>query len=64
MKGTEIVFIIDKSGSMSRLTNDTIEGFNGFVESQKDDTKTKLTTVLFDTSWKILHDLFKNESRL
>lgn len=56
MKSTEIVFIIDKSGSMSRLTNDTIEGFNGFVESQKDDTKTKLTTVLFDTSWKILHD--------
>lgn len=41
---------------MSRLTKDTIEGFNGFVESQKDDTKTTLTTVLFDTSWKILHD--------
>ncbi len=56
MKSTEIIFIIDKSGSMSRLTNDTIEGFNGFVESQKDDTKTILTTVLFDTSWKILHD--------
>jgi uncharacterized protein YegL len=56
MKGTEIIFVIDKSGSMSRLTNDTIEGFNGFVESQKDDTKTILTTVLFDTSWKILHD--------
>lgn len=56
MKSTEIIFVIDKSGSMSRLTNDTIEGFNGFVESQKDDTKTTLTTVLFDTSWKILHD--------
>lgn len=56
MKNTEIIFVIDKSGSMSRLTNDTIEGFNGFVESQKDDTKTTLTTVLFDTSWKILHD--------
>ena len=56
MKSTEIVFVIDKSGSMSRLTNDTIEGFNGFVESQKDDTKTTLTTVLFDTSWRILHD--------
>lgn len=41
---------------MSRLTNDTIEGFNGFVESQKDDTKTTLTTVLFDTSWRVLHD--------
>lgn len=56
MNTTEIIFVIDKSGSMSRLTNDTIEGFNGFIESQKDDTKTTLTTVLFDTSWKILHD--------
>ena len=56
MKSTEIIFVIDKSGSMSRLTNDTIEGFNGFVESQKDDTKTTLTTVLFDTAWKTLHD--------
>lgn len=56
MKSTEIIFVIDKSGSMSHLTNDTICGFNGFVESQKDDTKTTLTTVLFDTSWKVLHD--------
>lgn len=56
MKSTEIIFVVDKSGSMSRLTNDTIEGFNGFVESQKDDTKTTLTTVLFDTSWRVLHD--------
>ena len=56
MKSTEIIFLIDKSGSMAHLTNDTICGFNGFVEGQKDDTKTTLTTVLFDTSWKILHD--------
>ena len=56
MKSTEIIFVIDKSGSMSRLTKETIEGFNGFVESQKDDTKTTLTTVLFDSTWKILHD--------
>ena len=56
MKHTEIIFVIDKSGSMSHLTKDTIGGFNGFIESQKDDTKTTLTTVLFDTSWKILHD--------
>ena len=56
MSYTEIIFVIDKSGSMSRLTNDTIEGFNGFIESQKDDTKTILTTILFDTSWNILHD--------
>ena len=56
MNSTEIIFVIDKSGSMARLTNDTIEGFNGFIENQKDDTKTTLTTVLFDTSWKILHN--------
>lgn len=56
MNTTEVIFLIDKSGSMSHLTNDTIGGFNGFVESQKDDTKTTLTTVLFDTTWKILHD--------
>lgn len=56
MKHTEIIFVIDKSGSMSHLAKDTIGGFNGFVESQKDDTKTTLTTVLFDTSWNILHD--------
>lgn len=56
MKHTEIIFVIDKSGSMSHLAKDTIGGFNGFIESQKDDTKTTLTTVLFDTTWKILHD--------
>ena len=56
MNTTEIIFLIDKSGSMSRLTNDTSEGFNGFVTSQKDDTKTLLTTVLFDTTWKTLHN--------
>lgn len=56
MKHTEIIFIIDKSGSMSHLAKETIEGFNGFIESQKDDTKTTLTTVLFDSTWKILHD--------
>lgn len=56
VKHTEIIFVIDKSGSMGKLTDDTIGGFNSFVESQKDDTKTTLTTVLFDTSWKILHD--------
>lgn len=57
MKNTEIVFVIDKSGSMSHLAGDTIGGFNGFIESQKAiDGKATLTTVLFDTSWRILHD--------
>lgn len=57
MKHTEIIFIIDKSGSMSHLVGDTIGGFNGFIESQKTlDGKATLTTVLFDTTWKTLHD--------
>ncbi len=57
MKNTEIVFVIDKSGSMSHLAGGTIGGFNGFIENQKTvDGKATLTTVLFDTSWKILHD--------
>lgn len=57
MKHTEIIFVIDKSGSMSNLVGDTIGGFNGFIESQKAiDGKATLTTVLFDTSYKTLHD--------
>lgn len=57
MKHTEIVFVVDKSGSMAHLTGDTIGGFNGFIESQKAlDGKATLTTVLFDTYIKTLHD--------
>jgi uncharacterized protein YegL len=57
MKSTEIIFILDKSGSMAHLAADTIGGFNGFIESQKTlEGKATLTTVLFDTNWKILHD--------
>ena len=56
VKHTEIIFLIDKSGSMGRLTDDTIGGFNSFVESQKDDTKTTLTTVLFSYGCNTLHD--------
>lgn len=57
MKSTEIIFVIDKSGSMGNLVGDTIGGFNGFIESQKAlDGKATLTTVLFDTTWKTLHD--------
>ena len=56
MNHTEIIFVIDKSGSMGRLTKETIDGFNNFVESQKDDTKTTLTTVLFNSKWEVIHD--------
>lgn len=57
MKNTEIIFLIDASGSMANLVNDTIGGFNGFIESQKAiDGKATLTTVLFNSTWKILYD--------
>lgn len=54
---TEIIFIIDKSGSMQPLTDDTIGGFNGFIESQRElEGEAYLTTVLFSTDHKKLHD--------
>ena len=57
MKNTEIIFVIDASGSMAHLVGDTIGGFNGFIESQKAiDGKATLTTVLFDSSWRVLHN--------
>ena len=57
MKHTEIIFVIDASGSMANLIDDTIGGFNGFLASQKAlEGKATLTTVLFNSSWRILHD--------
>ena len=53
---TEIVFILDRSGSMSGLENDTIGGFNGFVKKQAELGQTNLTTVLFDDRYEILHN--------
>jgi uncharacterized protein YegL len=54
---TEIVAILDRSGSMEHLTNDTIGGYNNFIKEQKaipgDAT---LTTVLFDDQYDLLHD--------
>ncbi len=51
----EIVFILDRSGSMGGLESDTIGGYNSFIESKKD-LDAKLTTVLFDDKIEILHD--------
>ena len=53
---TEIVFILDRSGSMAGLENDTIGGFNGFVKKQSEAGQTSLTTVLFDDRYEILHN--------
>lgn len=54
---TELVFIIDRSGSMSGLEADTIGGFNSTIESQKDKGgKVYVNTVLFDHESRVLHD--------
>lgn len=54
---TEIVFILDRSGSMGNLVNDTIGGFNSFIETQKqEDGEAVLTTILFDDKYEILHN--------
>ena len=54
---TEIVFILDRSGSMSGLEADTIGGFNSMIEKQKaEEGKAVVSTVLFDDRTEILHD--------
>lgn len=54
---TELVFILDKSGSMSGLENDTIGGFNSMLEKQKAvDGECRITTVLFANHYTLLHD--------
>ena len=54
---TELVFIIDKSGSMGHLVADTIGGFNSMIENQKkEDGEAYVTTVLFDDNYEFLHD--------
>lgn len=54
---TEMVFILDKSGSMEALESDTIGGFNSMIAKQKTKKgKAIVTTVLFDSSVFILHD--------
>ena len=54
---TELVFIIDRSGSMSGLEKDTIGGFNSMIEKQrKEEGECYVSTVLFDHETKVLHD--------
>jgi uncharacterized protein YegL len=54
---TELVFILDRSGSMSGLESDTIGGYNSMMEKQKKEPgEAVVTTVLFDDSYELLHD--------
>lgn len=54
---TELVFIIDKSGSMSGLENDTIGGFNSLIRKQKKESgECYVSTVLFSDRSEVVHD--------
>ena len=54
---TELVFILDRSGSMAGLEKDTIGGFNAMIKKQKQDAeKTFVSTVLFDNVSEVIHD--------
>lgn len=54
---TEVVFILDRSGSMSGLEADTIGGFNSMIEKQKrEDGEAYISAVLFDGQTEVLYD--------
>lgn len=57
---TELVFILDRSGSMSGLEGDTIGGFNSMIEKQrKQQGECYVSTVLFDNVSEVIHDRVK-----
>ena len=54
---TEIVFILDRSGSMAGLEDDTIGGFNAMIHKQKvEDGEAYVSTILFDNHTEVIHD--------
>jgi hypothetical protein len=54
---TELIFILDRSGSMSGLGSDTIGGYNAMLEKQKKEPgEAVITTVLFDDKYELFHD--------
>lgn len=53
----DIIFIMDRSGSMTGFSEDTIGGFNSFIEKEKEkDINTYVTTILFDNDYEILYE--------
>ena len=54
---TELVFILDRSGSMAGLEKDTIGGFNSMLKKQrKEEGEVLVSTVLFDSQCEVIHD--------
>ncbi len=59
---TELVFILDESGSMSGLTDDTIGGFNSLIAKQKtEEGEALVSTVFFSNESKVIHDRVRLE---
>ena len=57
MNKTELIFVLDRSGSMAGLESDTIGGFNATISDQKNiEGETRVTTILFDNFFEVLHD--------
>ena len=57
MHKTELIFILGRSGSMGGLESGTIGGFNATISDQKKiDGETRVTTILFDNFFEVLHD--------
>ena len=57
---TELIFILDRSGSMGGLESDTIGGFNSLIEKQKkEDGECNVSTVLFDNESEVINDRVK-----
>lgn len=54
-KEIDIVFLLDRSGSMSGLEQDTIGGYNSYIKKQKNQ-KTKITTILFDHDYEMINE--------
>ncbi len=56
---TDIIFVLDRSGSMCGLEKDTIGGFNSLIEKQKkEEGEATVTTYLFNHEYEIIHDRF------
>ena len=55
----DIVFLLDRSGSMSGMEEDTIGGYNSYLDSQRKNN-VKVTTVLFDNEYEIIALILPN----
>ena len=56
-KQLDVVFLLDRSGSMQGSELDTIGGYNGYLDKQRNNNlNTKITTILFDDQYEILHN--------